>query len=159
MKLAAMFRDVLQSLFRRPVTRTYPATKTEPPPGLRSMLHWNPEACTGCRLCIKDCPADAIELITIDKANKRFVMRYDVSRCIFCAQCVQNCRFDCLTFSPDEWELARPEKEEFILYYGDSEDVRALLADHPEEQDTTTDDEKAITARSGGRHRQQDVGR
>lgn len=123
MSFIAMLRDALKSLFHRPVTRNYPTTRTNPPPRLRGTLHWNPDACTGCSLCVRDCPANAIELTTVDRANKVFEMRYDASRCIFCAQCVQNCRFGCLTFSPEGWELAGPDKEAFTARYGQLENV------------------------------------
>lgn len=127
MKIAAMLRDVLSGLFHRPATQLYPINRTEPPARLRATLRWSPTDCTGCALCVKDCPADAIELITIDKASKRFVMRYDLSRCVFCGQCTQNCRFDCLSFTHDEWELAGANKAAFITYYGDAHDVDTLL--------------------------------
>jgi formate hydrogenlyase subunit 6/NADH:ubiquinone oxidoreductase subunit I len=67
-----------------------------------------------------DCPANAIELITVDKEHGQFEMHYDVSRCIFCAQCVQNCRFGCIQLSSDDWELASDEKGAFLVQYMDS---------------------------------------
>lgn len=127
MKLGVMLRDVLRSLFRRPVTVAYPAARQAPPERLRGTLHWHPEKCTGCCLCIKDCPANAIELITLDKANKHFVMRYHADRCTYCAQCVQNCRFGCLQMSNAEWELASADKTTFEVYYGAEEDIEAVL--------------------------------
>lgn len=126
MKIKTMLQDVLLSLWRKPVTELYPAQQQPAPERLRGKLHWNPEKCTGCCLCVKDCPCDAIELITIDKANKRFVMRYDLGRCTYCAQCVQNCRFNCLEMSSEEWELAATDKSQFTVYYGREEDVQAL---------------------------------
>jgi NAD(P)H-quinone oxidoreductase subunit I len=85
MKLSAMLGDVLRSLFRRPATERYPFERHPTPPRLRGALHWNPDKCTGCCLCVKDCPANAIEIITIDKANKRFVLRYHADRCTYVA--------------------------------------------------------------------------
>ncbi|MFZ1396248.1 MAG: 4Fe-4S binding protein [Candidatus Promineifilaceae bacterium] len=66
MKMGTMLQDIVTSLFRRPVTEQYPFEKRPAPLRTRGMLHWNPEKCTGCCLCNKDCPANAIELITID---------------------------------------------------------------------------------------------
>jgi formate hydrogenlyase subunit 6/NADH:ubiquinone oxidoreductase subunit I len=127
-RVAAMLNDVLTSLFKRPVTEKYPFEKLPTPDRLRGKLTWNPEKCTGCALCNKDCPSDAIELITIDKKAKRFVMKYHVDRCTYCAQCVQNCRFECLNMSPEQWELAALTKEPFTVYYGKEEDVQTFLA-------------------------------
>ena len=128
MKLGAMLTDVLSSLFTKPVTENYPFTRRPAPENLRGKLMWNPEKCSGCQLCVKDCPSDAIELITIDKAAKRFVMRYHIDRCTYCAQCVQNCRFKCLGMSNQQWELAATHKEAFTVYYGNEQDIQVLLA-------------------------------
>jgi formate hydrogenlyase subunit 6/NADH:ubiquinone oxidoreductase subunit I len=127
MKIVTMLRDVLGSLFQRPFTEKYPFEKKPAPERLRGQLHYNPENCTGCCLCSKECPANALELITLDKKAKQFVLRYDIDRCTFCAQCVQNCRFSCLEMSADEWELAATSKKPFTVYYGKEADVARVL--------------------------------
>ena len=76
---------------------------------------------------MKDCPADAIEILVVDKVNKRFVMKYHMDRCTFCDQCVINCRFDCIGLSKDDWELASLEHEPLTIYYGRDEDVKFIL--------------------------------
>ena len=96
---------------------------------MRGHLVYDPEKCTGCKLCIKDCPSNAIELIEIDKSNKRFVMRYYADRCVFCAQCVENCRFNCLSMSNLEWELASTNKAAFIYEFGREEDIEFLFSE------------------------------
>jgi formate hydrogenlyase subunit 6/NADH:ubiquinone oxidoreductase subunit I len=122
-----MLRDTLLSLFRRPNTEQYPAERVAVPDHLRGKLEYSPEGCTGCQLCVKDCPAEAIEMKVIDKAAKRFVMVYHADRCTFCAQCVQNCRFDCIKLLNDSWELASDDRSDFKVYYGREEDVRLVL--------------------------------
>lgn len=128
MRLATMLRDVLRSLFKRPATEPFPNPEPNEPQRLRGRLYWDPAKCTGCCLCVKDCPANAIEVLTIDKKNKLFVMRYDLGRCTYCAQCVQNCRFECLSMSNKEWALAATSKEPFTVYYGDEADIEKVLA-------------------------------
>jgi formate hydrogenlyase subunit 6/NADH:ubiquinone oxidoreductase subunit I len=127
MKFGAMLGDITRSLFRKPFTEKYPFEKHAAPDRLRGQLTYHPEKCTGCGLCNKDCPSDAIELITIDKKARRFVLRYDMARCTFCAQCVQNCRFECLGMSHDQWELAALTREPFTVYYGKDEDVQTIV--------------------------------
>ncbi len=126
-RFAAMLSDIVESLFKRPITEKYPFERYPAPERLRGKLTWNPEKCTGCCLCNKDCPSNAIELITIDKKAKRFVMEYHADRCTYCAQCVQNCRFECLSMSTTQWELAALTKEPFTVYYGKDEDVQTVL--------------------------------
>lgn len=125
-KVGSMLQDVLQSLVKTPVTQRYPYTRTTTPPRLRGLLVWEGNECIGCTLCAKDCPAQALEVITLDKKAKRFVVRYHVDRCTFCAQCVESCRRGCLKMS-DDWELATFSKQAFELYYGKPEDVQAFL--------------------------------
>ena len=127
MPIGVMLSDILSSLFKKPATEQYPFVKEAVPERLRGELFWDPTKCTGCQLCVKDCPADALELIVLDKVNKRFVMRYNADKCIYCAQCVMNCRFKCLNMSNEQWELAATTKAPFLVNYGRDEDVQFLL--------------------------------
>jgi NAD(P)H-quinone oxidoreductase subunit I len=128
MGVGAMIGDVIRSLFKKPATEFYPFVKTAAPDRFRGKLHYDPEKCSGCMLCIKDCPSNAIELITVDKANKRFVMRYHADQCVYCSQCVENCRFKCLSLSNEEWEMASTNKQAFEVTYGREEDIAVLLS-------------------------------
>lgn len=128
MKIGVMLGDVTNSLFRKPVTVRYPFERSEAPERLRGQLIWNAENCTGCGLCAMDCPAQAIEVIMIDKKAKRFVIRYHVDRCTFCAQCVYSCRQGSLEMSNDIWEMASLNKEAFTIYSGDEQDIAMVLS-------------------------------
>lgn len=127
MKLGAMLGDIATSMFKKPVTELYPFQKKPAPESLRGKLIYDSTKCTGCMLCMKDCPANAIEIITIDKVNKRFVMKYNMARCTFCDQCVINCRFKCLNLSNEEWELASLSQDPLTVYYGREEDIKTLM--------------------------------
>lgn len=127
MKIGTMLGDLARSLFIKPVTERYPFIRKPAPNRYRGKLVYDPAKCTGCLLCIKDCPSNAVELITVDKVNKRFVLRYHSDRCTYCAQCVVNCRFKCIEMSNEQWELASTNKEPFTVFYGREEDVKFLL--------------------------------
>ncbi|MDT8306106.1 MAG: 4Fe-4S binding protein [Anaerolineae bacterium] len=123
MTLGTMFRDIFHSLLRPPVTQRYPLERQDEPKRLRGQLIWNPDGCIGCGLCSKECPADAIEVITLDKKAKRFVVEYHLDRCTFCAQCVESCRFNCLELNAGRWELAGLQRDGFIYLFGEPTDI------------------------------------
>lgn len=118
----------MDALVHAPVTQRYPFERLDAPEHLRSKLYWNLDECVGCGLCAKDCPADAIDVIVLDKKAKKFVFRYYIDRCTFCSQCVISCRKGCLRMSNDEWELAAVDKSDFLVYYGKEEDIDVVLA-------------------------------
>ncbi len=71
MMIGAMLGDITRSLFKAPVTERYPYEKRPAPERLRGKLVFEPAKCTGCKVCLRDCPADAIDLITVDKATNQ----------------------------------------------------------------------------------------
>ncbi len=137
MMIGAMLGDITRSLFKAPVTERYPFEKKPAPDRLRGKLVFDPTKCTGCKVCLRDCPANAIDLVVVDKAAKRYVMTFHVDRCTYCAQCVVNCNFDCLALSDTEWELAALDRDAFVTQLGRDEDIRTL-------------NEKAATVVHGG---------
>jgi formate hydrogenlyase subunit 6/NADH:ubiquinone oxidoreductase subunit I len=128
MKSAGMIEDVIASFFKAPVTQRYPFEKIVPPQNVRGKLIFDPSTCTGCGLCVKDCPSGAVELVTLDRAAKRFVLKYQLDRCIYCGQCMIGCKFKCITMPHLDWELASLKKEEFTVYYGKDTDIAEFLA-------------------------------
>jgi formate hydrogenlyase subunit 6/NADH:ubiquinone oxidoreductase subunit I len=126
--LGTMFGDIFQSLFKRPATELYPFERREAPERLRGQLYFDPTKCSGCAMCTKDCPSDAIELITVDKATKHYVIKYHIDRCTYCAQCVKSCNFNCLGMSAADWELATVDKDPFSISYGRETDLETLRA-------------------------------
>jgi formate hydrogenlyase subunit 6/NADH:ubiquinone oxidoreductase subunit I len=126
MRIGAMLGDISRSLFKHPFTEQYPFERKPTPDRLRGKMVWDPAKCTGCRVCLRDCPADAIQLEVVDKATKRFVLRFHTDRCTYCGQCVVNCNFDCLGLSHEQWELAALSKQPFVVSYGRDEDIHLL---------------------------------
>jgi formate hydrogenlyase subunit 6/NADH:ubiquinone oxidoreductase subunit I len=127
---AKMLGEVLGSLGKKPATVRYPFAPSEPMPNFRGEVRFsNPDACIGCKLCVRDCPSGAIHVAKYDNgsfrlsykprgkagretveipsaAKKRAKARFRVLRCIFCAQCVESCPRKALTSSA-YFELAR----------------------------------------------------
>ena len=126
MSIGTMFQDIVESFFKKSATQLYPVERTTPPQRYRGVLSYSPSACTGCSLCVKDCPSDAIELIILDRAAKRYVVKYHMDRCIYCGQCVVNCKFKCISMTNQDWEHAALDKN-FMVYYGREEDIASYL--------------------------------
>ncbi len=102
-----MLKEVLCSLFRKPVTVLYPHVKMEMPVGFRGAIKFSPDKCSGCKLCMRDCPTNAI---TINKVGeKQFECEIDLGKCIYCGQCVDSCFKKALEVTRD-MELAQAGK-------------------------------------------------
>ena len=139
LQIGSLVGNVIQSLFKKPDTQLYPFERTAVPSRLRGTLVWNPDKCTGCMLCVKDCPANALELVVLDKKNKKFIMRYHADRCIYCSQCVVSCRMNCLNMTSEQWELASAHKEPFVVEYGVNDEIEKLLLEKAAQPDAESD--------------------
>ena len=91
MKIAVFLPELLRHLFKKPATVDYPFKKLEVPKDFRGTPYLNPEMCIVCRACERDCPAEAIEISSVNEAEKRFKMIIPNDRCIHCAQCIDSC--------------------------------------------------------------------
>lgn len=111
-----MVKELLGQLFKKPNTNPFPAAQLPPtitgliekvgkgeaalnppvpsPAKLRGKMTYNRDTCIGCKLCIKVCPAHAIDFLP---ANKK--VRIFVSQCIQCGQCCEICPKQCLELS------------------------------------------------------------
>jgi len=112
-----MLNDVVSSIFRRPFTEKYPYRVRAAPPRLRGKLLWDESKCDGCKLCVRDCPARAIEVEVLDRAAKKYAYHYRVDRCIYCAQCVVSCTEGALSMSSTEYHLASTDRTTFAEVY------------------------------------------
>ena len=91
MKIGVFLPELVRHLFKKPATVDYPFKKLEVPPGFRGTPFLHPELCIVCKACERDCPAEAIEITSVDEATKKFRMVIHNDRCIHCAQCVDSC--------------------------------------------------------------------
>lgn len=98
-----MAAEVLRHLIKKPATLGYPFVPVKLPSQFRGKMVFIAEKCVGCKLCVKDCPARAIEITKV--GDKRFKCEFDLDRCIYCGQCVDSCNKDAIVAS-EEFELA-----------------------------------------------------
>lgn len=120
-KFGKMEKELLKNAMSKQDTVLYPFTKEgiNIPAGLRGRwVYKNPDRCTGCKICERVCPADAIEMIACrlkdvqTKTGFRPICHFD--RCILCGQCVESCPRDVLALS-DEFEMAYLSRDDMII--------------------------------------------
>jgi len=122
----SMLPQVFAQMFKKPFTNKFPVkyaphntTKlleavgkgevqiippVETPERFRGKIQYDKDKCTGCRLCIRVCPSEAIEF----KPDKKKIKIY-LARCTFCSQCNDVCPVQCLSMS-NEFLLADADK-------------------------------------------------
>ena len=129
-----MLNDVFVSLFKRPFTELYPYAVHPAPARLRGKLLWEESKCKGCMLCVKDCPARAIEIAVADRVAKKYVFHYHIDRCIYCAQCVVSCKENALSMSSELYHLASTDKKTFTEVYRAAAEGACVEEAAPEEE-------------------------
>ena len=117
----------LKTALRRPVTAQYPHPKQRLEIAHRYMgfpaLTWdykiNEPFCTGCMVCVRECPTQCMTAVMHD--NPKFVdgtshrrkiietFEINLNRCILCGICVDVCNFDAIEMS-HEHELSKYER-------------------------------------------------
>lgn len=113
-KPGKMIRQVLSSTGKKPATIQYPFVPAVVPARFRGKIKFSPEKCIGCKICMKDCPSNAI---TINKVGeKRFEAIIDLDKCIYCGQCADSCPKKALEISP-EFELAQLDRSKLKIVY------------------------------------------
>ncbi len=117
----------LKTTLRRPVTAQYPDPNKRIQVAARFMgfpaLTWDAEIaepyCTGCMVCIRDCPTQCMSaqmkdnpLFEEGKSRRRKIIEefeINLGRCILCGICVDVCNFDAIEMS-HEHELSKYER-------------------------------------------------
>ncbi|HUI69796.1 MAG TPA: 4Fe-4S binding protein [Spirochaetia bacterium] len=103
-----MMAETISSLFSRPATIGYPFVRFSMPKGFRGPPKFDSRKCIGCRLCIRDCPTDAITITKV--ADRTFEAAVDLGKCLSCGQCAETCPRKVITMSSD-FELFQPQKD------------------------------------------------
>lgn len=109
-----MVQLLLSTVMSKPATTQYPAVKITMPDKFRGKLQFVAEKCIGCKLCMKDCPTNAIQIKKV--GEKRFDCIVDCSKCIYCAQCVDSCPKKALEATGD-FELAQIQRSKLVVTF------------------------------------------
>jgi len=104
--------QALKALFQKPATVSYPARREDVFSNVRGKLVFDAGKCVGCRMCMRDCPARAIEIEKV--ADKQFKAVLRIDSCIFCGQCVDSCHRDALRCTT-EFELANLNRKKMKI--------------------------------------------
>lgn len=135
-----MLKEILVQSVKKPVTNLFPAARlpktitgflgkvsegkaalippVETPNAMRGKLVYDRKLCNGCGLCMKVCPAHAIEQVVYpvppmkegeDKPRAPKRVRIYVGNCIFCGQCIDICPKDAISQS-SEFLLATEDR-------------------------------------------------
>jgi formate hydrogenlyase subunit 6/NADH:ubiquinone oxidoreductase subunit I len=113
-----MMREVLQSVFKKAATTTYPfGKKTAMPKNFRGKLRFYPEKCICCKLCMRDCPSEAVSIKKVGEGKVE--AEIDLSKCIYCGQCVDTCPKKALESTP-EFELAQVDQGKLKVVFSAS---------------------------------------
>ena len=128
----------LKTTLRRPVTAQYPDPGKRLDVAHRYMgfpaLTWdrdvNEPYCTGCMVCVRDCPTQCMTAKMKDnplhaegKSRRRKIIdefEINLGRCILCGICVDVCNFDAIEMSHDH-ELSKYQRN------GNRVDLQQLL--------------------------------
>ncbi len=110
-KLSPMLKEVISQIFKRPATRKYPEVKPEVPEGFRGRQIFDVDLCIGCGLCVRDCPAKAIEMMDFEGKKKPL---FHLDLCIFCYQCAESCPRNAIKTS-GFFELASTDRNDLVI--------------------------------------------
>ncbi len=94
-KRLGLLPSLIDAIFRGAETVSYPATALELPKGYRGALQLDEENCTGCGLCVRDCPANALILNRESKSD--FQLIHYPARCAYCSQCETACHHQAIS--------------------------------------------------------------
>ena len=109
-----MIKQVIESFFKKPATLMYPYIKEDTLKSFRGKMKFHPEKCIGCKLCMRDCPSNAINIKKV--GEKEFEAELDLGKCIYCGQCVDSCVKKAIEVT-NEFELAVLDREKLKVTF------------------------------------------
>lgn len=131
-RISPIFKRAVSHIFTKPATTKYPFVKPQLPADSRGKMVYEIKDCnaidfgcgpdfrldikamrgSNCRVCERDCPTGAIEIVKVEEGKLR--PQIDLNRCIFCYQCVETCPRQAIKQS-DLYELATTDKSALVM--------------------------------------------
>ncbi len=132
--LIYMLPELWRTLLTKPITVGFPFAPAELPPYFRGKVVIDPTLCRGCGLCVRDCPAFALELeresgdLSSSKGREKFRLIHYHDRCAYCGQCEVSCRFGAITLT-NEFVHAAHRREELVQVMVERDDETSHKTD------------------------------
>ncbi len=105
-RMGKMVPQLIKMLGRKSDTVLYPAVKAKVSERFRGSLAFHQDKCIGCKLCMRNCPSNAILIERVEGVEEKlFKATVLMDKCIFCGQCVDSCNKNALENS-SSFELA-----------------------------------------------------
>ena len=114
--LIYMLPELWRTLLTKPITVRFPFAPAELPLYFRGKVVIDPALCRGCGLCVRDCPAFALELeresgdLSPSKGREKFRLIHYHDRCAYCGQCEVSCKFGAIALN-NEFVPAAPRRD------------------------------------------------
>jgi len=94
--------NAMKHMLKKPATIAYPKGELHITPKYRGKLVFDATDCIGCKLCVRDCPASALTIENVGtKEEKVFTCTLNMAHCIYCGQCADSCKKNCISLSTD----------------------------------------------------------
>ena len=119
-KTGAVVPEMFRLMLEKPTTEAYPFKPIQVPERFRGKLDIDPAKCTGCQVCSLVCPASVITMVDLGTrkvGDRELRVRrplFDLSSCIYCGECVDNCAFNALELTK-QFEVATPNKADLMM--------------------------------------------
>lgn len=118
-KRLTLLNAVIEAMIKPAETVKYPFAALELPEGFRGAIVFDADKCIGCGLCVRDCPAEALQIDK--KSREEYTLLHYPARCAYCGQCEDSCRHGAIsnsnklvesTTNKGEWVVVLKEKKE-----------------------------------------------
>jgi formate hydrogenlyase subunit 6/NADH:ubiquinone oxidoreductase subunit I len=110
-RVPSMMRRAFTNTFCKPATTKFPFIQRNLSSNFRGQPIFDVNLCIGCGICSKECPSQAIIMISVDgKKNPEF----QLDKCVFCYQCSDSCPKKAIKNS-EYYQLATTDKSSLTI--------------------------------------------